>query len=132
MQDGKEWIKIVYSELGKISAKTNTASVVVSQLSTRKAQARGNKRPELFDFDDSSFIEKASCDCHLLYWNYNDTRINEHMGIVELINAKNRFGEPSLSLLAHDPKSGRYKDAELIPRDKISRYAQETGLTING
>ncbi len=132
VHDERVWIKIVYSELAKISAKANTAVVVVSQLSTRKAQARGNKRPELFDFDDSSFIEKASCDCHLLYWNYNDTRIDEHKTIVELINAKNRFGEPSLSLLSHDPRSGKYNDSKLIPRDKIARYAQETGLTIDG
>ncbi len=129
--DGKEWIKIVYAELAKVLPKTNTAAVIISQLSTRKAQSRGNKRPELYDFDESSFIEKASCDCHLLYWYYNDTLIKEYMSIVELINAKNRFGEPSYSFLSHDARTGRYTDTSMIPPDKLVDYLKETGLNYN-
>jgi replicative DNA helicase len=126
--DGKEWIKISYSEIARAVAKTGTAAIVVSQLSTRKAQMRSNKRPELFDFDDCSFIEKVSCDCHLLYWYYHDTRVREFITITELINAKNRFGEPSVSLLHYDPKSGRYEDTSMIPREKAQNYIKETGL----
>jgi replicative DNA helicase len=129
--DGKEWIKIVYAELAKCLPKTNTAAVIVSQLSTRKAQARGNKRPELYDFDESSFIEKASCDCHLLYWYYNDTLIKDYMSIAELINAKNRFGEPSYSFLSHDARTGKYFDTSMIDRSKLNDYLKETGLSHN-
>ena len=130
VHDAKEWIKISYGEIARSVSKTNTAAVVVSQLSTRKAQMRSNKRPELYDFDDSSFIEKTSCDCHLLYWFYHDMRDRDVMSVAELINAKNRFGEPSTSLLSFNPASGRYSDSKLIPRERVVKYAEITGLRL--
>ena len=128
VHDAREWIKITYGEIARVVPKSNTAAVIISQLSTRKAQARANKRPELFDFDDSSFIEKASCDCHLIYWYYNDTMDKEFMTIVEMIAAKNRFGQPAMALLSHDPRTGRYNDTSLIPVEKRKAYLQETGI----
>ena len=128
VHDSKEWIKIVYGEIARVVPKSNTAAVIISQLSTRKAQSRGNKRPELYDFDDSSFIEKASCDCYLLYWYYNDTMDKEFMTVAEMIVAKNRFGQPAVALLSHDPRVGRYNDTSLIPVEKRKAYLQETGM----
>ena len=130
-EDPKSWIKTAYGEIAKASANNNTASVIISQLSTRKSQARSSKRPELFDFDDSSFIEKASCDCHLIYWHYNDTLNKDWINIFELINAKNRFGEPTYSFLSHDPKPGIYRDSSFIPRERLIQYLKETGLSGN-
>ncbi len=130
--DPLQWIKIVYGEIAKTTAKTNTASVVISQLSTRKSQQQSgiHRRPQLFDFDDSSFIEKASCDCHLIYWYYNDTLDRRFITIAELINAKNRFGEPGISLLAHNPLSGRYEDSSVIGPERKRDYGVAARLKI--
>ena len=130
--DDRRIIKTVYGELAKCLPKTNTAGVIVSQLSTRKSQLFSgvHRRPQLFDFDDSSFIEKASCDCHLIYWYYNDTLDKRFMTIAELISAKIRFGEPSVTLLSHNPLSGRYRDSRFISPDRKKEYAEETGMSL--
>lgn len=128
VHDAREWIRHSYGQLAKTVPKTNTAAVIINQLSTRKAQSRGNKRPELFDFDESSFVEKASCDCHLVYWYYNDTLDRDWMQCFEVIAAKNRFGPPSVAILSHDPRIGKYYDSSTMPREKRNAYMKETGL----
>jgi len=107
-------IGLIAQGLKEMAKELDCPVICLAQLS-RKCEERSDKRPMMADIRDSGCIEQAA---DIITFIYRDEVYDEnsaHVGIAELITAKNRAGEIGKDFLQADLRHSRFNNLEFIP-----------------
>jgi replicative DNA helicase len=112
----RDAIENIMNDLEDIGLTYDLPIVLTHQVS-RAPSSRADKRPILSDLAEASFVEQKSAVILFLYRDvyYNPDTVDPN--VAEIIAAKNRHGEPGMTLAFYNKQYTRFENLEAIGAD---------------